>query len=434
MLLIQLEKDFKMNVTVRQSCRLCGSTALKPVLDLGEQFLATFFISKENESRRPTRKVPLELVRCNPEDDEDSCGLVQLKHTYPAELMYAEYWYLSGVNQTMRDALLDISTSICKVAELKAGDTVIDIGCNDGTLLKSYPVEGLDKIGFDPAQNVALQFAGEPFERVVDFFNSDAFFSRRSDKKAMAVTSIAMFYDLDDPAEFVGNISEVLDDEGVWILQMADLPNMLENNMFDNICHEHLCYYHYAPMKYLFDMHGLKIIDVEMNDINGSSYRFYIGKNSRKTPISEDAQKRIAALQTKEFNEAYDTDAPYERFTKQIEKNKEELIGFLTKAKSDGKKVFVYGASTKGNVLLQYFGITADLVPFALERNEKKWGLKTLGSDIPIISEEEGRAMNPDYLLVLPYHFMNEMLKRETEFTDRGGKFIVPVPTIHLLP
>lgn len=423
-----------MQVKTRTTCRLCGSSSLTPVLNLGDQHLATFFVSEENKDRVPRRPVPLELVRCNPQQDENSCGLVQLKHTYPAELMYAEYWYMSGVNQTMRDALKDISTSASAMVELNNGDIVVDIGCNDGTLLKSYENNTLDKVGFDPAQNVAKFFEGEPFTRIVDFFNSDAFKRARPEKKAKIVTSIAMFYDLEDPQTFTKNIAEILDDEGIWILQMADLPKMIKDNVFDNICHEHLCYYHLAPLEWLFDKHGLKLVDIEKNDINHSSYRLYIGKKNRKTPITDAAQDRINRIRLEEFNEAYDTDAPYNAFAERIEKNKEEMVAFLKKQKELGKKVFVYGASTKGNVLLQYYGITNELVPYAAERNEKKWGLKTLGSGIEIISEEDARKMKPDYFLVLPYHFIDEMVKRENEFFEHGGKFLVPVPTLRILP
>ena len=421
-----------MNVTVRQTCRLCGSRSLTPIVDLGAQMLASAFVSKDNQDHVPTRKVPLELVRCNPQLDERACGLVQLRHSFPPDLMYAEYWYLSGVNQTMRDALAQITARTADFVKLQAGDVVVDIGCNDGTLLHSYTVKGLDRVGFDPAQNL-LDRVQDEFQRVPTYFNATSYRAVRGAKKAKVVTSIAMFYDLEDPNQFTAEVAEILDDDGIWILQMADLPNMLRANMFDNICHEHLCYYHLAPLEALFRRHKLQLVDVEMNFVNGSSYRLYIRRAAGPGP-SKDARARIAKIRFDEFNLAMDTDAPFETFKKNIERNKHDLLFFLEQAKQQGKKVFVYGASTKGNVLLQYCNIGPDLVPFAADRNSMKWGAKTLGSNIPIISEEEARAKKPDYFLVLPYHFLDEMLVREREFIERGGKFIVPVPHVKLAP
>ncbi|CAN5672377.1 class I SAM-dependent methyltransferase [soil metagenome] len=421
-----------MNVTVRQTCRLCGSRSLTPIVDLGEQMLASAFVSAGNKDHVPTRKVPLELVRCNPQLDENACGLVQLRHSFPADLMYAEYWYLSGVNQTMRDALAQITSRTTDFVKLGAGDIVVDIGCNDGTLLNSYKVDKLDRIGFDPAQNL-LEKVKDEFLRVPTYFNAASYRAVRGDKKAKVVTSIAMFYDLENPNQFTAEVADILSDDGVWILQMADLPNMLRFNMFDNICHEHLCYYHLAPLENLFKRHGLQLVDVELNFVNGSSYRLYIRKLAGPGP-NKAARDRIATLRFDEFNLAMDTAAPFDTFKKNIERNKHDLLFFLEQAKQQGKKVFAYGASTKGNVLLQYCGIGPELVPFAADRNPMKWGATTLGSNIPIISEEEARAKNPDYFLVLPYHFLDEMLVREKPFTDRGGKFIVPVPHVKLAP
>jgi trans-aconitate methyltransferase len=420
------------NVVVRQTCRLCGSRSLTPIVDLGEQLLASAFASETNKDRIPSRKVPLELVRCNPQLDENACGLVQLRHSFPPDLMYSEYWYLSGVNQTMRDALAQIAAKTLDYVELAAGDIVVDIGCNDGTLLNSYTVPKLDRVGFDPAQNFA-EMTKEEFLRVQTYFNGASYRAARGDKKAKVVTSIAMFYDLEDPNQFTAEVAGILDDKGVWILQMADLPNMLRFNMFDNICHEHLCYYHLAPLEALFRRHGLKLVDVEMNFVNGSSYRLYIRKAAGPAPVKA-ASDRIAKLRFDEFNLAMDTDAPFETFKQNIEKNKHDLLFFLNQVRQQGKKVHAYGASTKGNVLLQYCGIDPSLVPFAADRNPKKWGATTLGSGLPIISEDESRAKQPDYFLVLPYHFLDEMLVREKAFIDRGGKFIVPVPTVKLVP
>lgn len=421
-----------MNVTVRQTCRLCGSKSLTPIVDLGPQMLASAFVSKDNQDALPTRKVPLQLVRCNPSVDENACGLVQLRHTFPADIMYADYWYASGVNQTMRDALADITASALRHVTIEKGDVALDIGCNDGTLLRSYKEPGLSLVGFDPAKNF-VGIKDEGFRRINDYFNKASYVAALGDQKAKVVTSIAMFYDLEDPVSFTSDVHDVLADDGIWILQMADLPTMLRHNMFDNICHEHLIYYHLAPMEYLLKRCGMKLVDVELNAINGSSYRFYIRKAEGPAPSIE-AARRIAKVRFEEFNMALDTDAPYEKFKENIERNRNDLLFFINQERAKGKKVFVYGASTKGNVLLQYCGLNEQVIPFAAERNPRKWGTKTLGSDIPIISEEDARAMKPDYFLVLPYHFLDEMQVREKEFTDRGGKFIVPVPTVKVVP
>lgn len=421
-----------MNVKVRQTCRLCGSKSLSLILDLGPQMLASAFASKDNEDRLPTRKVPLELVRCNPELDENACGLVQLRHTFPSDIMYTDYWYASGVNQTMRDALADITSKAVQYVDIVKGDIAVDIGCNDGTLLKSYKNPALELVGFDPAKNF-VGVAGEGFTRINDYFNKQSYIAAKGQKKAKIVTSIAMFYDLEDPVSFSKDIFDILADDGIWVLQMADLPNMLAHNMFDNICHEHTTYYSLAPMEYIFKRCGMKLVDVEMNNVNGSSYRFYIRKASGPD-ATVDAVKRIAKVRFDEFNMALDTDEPYKKFKENIERNKNDLLFFINQERAKGKKIFVYGASTKGNVLLQYCGLNEKIIPYAAERNPRKWGTRTLGSNIPIISEEDARAMKPDYFLVLPYHFLDEMIVREKEFIDRGGKFIVPVPSVKLVP
>ena len=421
-----------MNITVRQTCRLCGSKSLTPIVDLGAQMLASAFASKDNRDVLPTRKVPLELVRCNPTLDENACGLVQLRHTFPSDIMYADYWYASGVNQTMRDALADITASAKRFVSIAKGDVALDIGCNDGTLLKSYKDANLTLMGFDPAKNF-LGVQDEDFRRINDYFNKASYLAALGNKKAKIVTSVAMFYDLEDPITFTKDVHDILEDDGIWILQIADLTTMLKNNMFDNICHEHLIYYHLAPMEFLLKRCGMKLVDVELNAVNGSSYRFYIRKAEGPAPSAE-AVKRIAKVRFEEFNMALDTDAPYQKFKENIERNRNDLLFFIDQERAKGKKVFVYGASTKGNVLLQYCGLNEQSIPFAAERNPRKWGTSTLGSNIPIISEEEARAMKPDYFLVLPYHFLDEMLVREKEFTGRGGKFIVPVPTVKVVP
>ena len=425
-----------MKVTKRQTCRLCGSIELTPILDLGKQKLASVFVGEENKDKIPTRAVPLELVRCNPEKDENACGLVQLKHTFPSELMYSDYWYESGVNHTMKKALEEIANKSLDYVEIKKNDVIIDIGCNDGTLLEAFKkiTKDVSLVGFDPANNFK-DLKNESYIRINDYFNKKAFITNKliSNKKAKIITSIAMFYDLEDPISFAKDIFDLMEDDGIWILQMADLPNMLLNNMFDNICHEHLTYFHIAPLEYLLKKCNLKLVNIEKNNINGSSYRFFI-KKDHNLITSETDLENLNRERLFEFNLGLDTQKPFEDFKSNIERNKNELLFFLNEEKKKGKIILVYGASTKGNVLLQYCDINEKLIPFAVERNPRKFGNRTLGTNLKIISEEEGRKMKPDYFLVLPYHFIDEMLLREREFVERGGKFILPVPFVKTLP
>lgn len=413
-----------MQIKSRKACRICGSDKLTPVIDLGAQLLASVTVTESNKSKIPTLPVPLDVVRCT-----NACGLVQLQHTYPSELIYREYWYRSGINQTMRDALKDVVESAQRFVKPAAGDVVLDIGCNDGTLLSNYD-QRLTRIGIDPVENIRGE--NETFLRVTDFFNAAGVLKASGGRKAKIITSIAMFYDLEEPNRFVADIAQALDPEGVWVVQMADLPEMLEGNMFDQIIHEHLEYYHLRPFQYLVEQHGLKIVDVEKNSVNGSSYRFYVRKAEGSDP-DRDGRRRIASLVRSETELGLDTEAPYQKFRDNVEKIKKELPDFIRGINAQGKKVFAYGASTKGNVILQYCGLTEKDIPFVADRNPLKWGSKTIGSNITIISEEEARRLKPDYFLVLPYYFLKEMLQREKDYLQQGGAFVIPVPSVRAI-
>lgn len=421
-----------MHVSKRATCRFCGSWALTPIISLGEQFLGSTFVRNDAAVELPTRRVPLDLMRCDPQLDEHACGLVQLRHSYPKQLIYGNYWYMSGVNQTMRDALSEIINRAKQFVSLCVGDIIVDIGCNDGTLLSAFDLPGCDLIGFDPASN--LTKPDEPFLRIMDFFSEQSFRKIRGETaRAKIITSIAMFYDLEDPAAFVHDVASVLHQDGIWIMQVADLPGMLTTNMFDNICHEHLLYLHLAPIERMLTDAGLQLVDLEMNSVNGSSYRLFIRHRNGPQPTTE-GYTRIQARRMAEFNMKLDEPTPYELFSEHVVCNRHSLHYLLQFLKQEGKLVIGYGASTKGNVILQYCEIGADLLPYLADRNPRKHGARTLGTDISIISEEEARSMSPDYFLVFPYHFLPEMLDREKEFIARGGRFIVPVPTVRLLP
>jgi SAM-dependent methyltransferase len=417
-----------MHVKHRQTCRVCGSRHLTAVIDLGEQHLQGSFI-KPGRPLPPQRKLPTLLVRCDVTKDENACGLLQLGHSFPTEVLYANYWYRSGVNETMRNHLKGIAakaTSLISADKLR----VLDIGCNDGTLLRYYP-ESFDRIGVDPS-DIAGEIA-PPIRLVNTAFPSDSVATVLADRKVDIVTSIAMFYDLDDPVEFARSVERILAPNGIWILEMSYLPIMLEQNAMDTICHEHQEYYSLAVLEFIMKRAGLRVFAAELNDINGGSIRCYVTHAACEQYETPSTRAVLAQLRMSEFELALDTDRPYEAFQARISALREELRGLLVSLKNQGKSVHVYGASTKGNVLLQWCGIDRTLVACAADRNPDKHGARTIGTDIPILAEAESRAMRPDYYLVLPWHFRGEFLRRERDTIMAGTKMIFPLPQLNII-
>jgi hypothetical protein len=412
----------------RQSCRVCGSRALTPVIDLGEQHLQGSFI-KPGRPLPPQRKLPTLLMRCDVARDENGCGLVQLAHSFPTEVLYANYWYRSGVNTTMRDHLGGIAA---KATALHPGEAlrVLDIGCNDGTLLHCYP-QSFDRIGVDPS-DIAAEI-GPPITVVNTAFPSDQASAVLGGRKVDIVTSIAMFYDLDDPVGFARSIRELLAPDGIWILEMSYLPVMLRQNALDTICHEHQEYYSLAVLEFIMQRAGLRVFAAELNGINGGSIRCFVTHAGCERHDTGQTREFLQRLRMSEFELALDTEQPYAEFRARIFAIRKELIDLLSALKSEGRKVHVYGASTKGNVLLQWCGIDNSLVACAADRNPDKHGARTIGTDIPIISEEQSRAMKPDYYLVLPWHFREEFLSRERETIMAGTRMIFPLPQVAVI-
>jgi hypothetical protein len=329
----------------------------------------------------------------------------------------------------MRKNLAEIVYDIEAMTNLKAGDTVVDIGCNDGTLLSFYHQSDLDKLGIDPAENV-VQLARESGVEVVnDFFSAKAYEGARAQKKARAITSIAMFYDLERPMDFVSDIASILADDGVWVIELSYMPTMLTNNSYDTICHEHLEYYTLRQIEWMVSRHGMRVHKVHFNDVNGGSFRLFIRKNGYPMPPENELQN-LQQVRDEETHLQLDSEIPYKAFREVIEKNKSDLYSLLVDLKKQGKRTYLYGASTKGNTILQYVGIDTTLVEKAAERNADKWGRRTLGTNIPIVSEEQARGEKPDYFLVLPWHFFEGFKTRELEFLKNGGKFILPLPEV----
>lgn len=402
-----------------------------PILSLGEQYIAGAFAEPGGE-QPVSRRIPLELVRCDTTRNQDGCGLVQLRHTVPGAILYRSYWYRSGVNVTMTRNLHEIATQAEEMVGLHPGDLVIDIGCNDGTLLDGYRAANLKYLGFDPS-DVSRYALEKGYDVVRDFYSYEQLRSRHVDRKARIVTSIAMFYDLEYPREFVEEVARALADDGVWVIELHYLPSMLDMNQFDAIVHEHLEYYSLAVIERLLGEAGLNVVRAELNDINGGSVRLFIRRAAHFAPTDEDAEV-LQRLRVREFEMALDAPEPYEHFAHAAEQVRDGLVGTCRRLVAEGKTIHVYGASTKGNTILQYAGIDHTLVPFAADRNPDKHGSETIGTGIPIVSEERSREMRPDYYLVLPWHFLDEFLEREHEFLARGGQFIVPMPEVAIVP
>jgi SAM-dependent methyltransferase len=338
-------------------------------------------------------------------------------------------------------ALADISNKAELLMHLKPGDAVLDIGCNDGTLLASYMTKGLYKIGFDPAQNM-VQFSSCICDKIISDFFSIASYQNDSDLKGLkpkVITSIAMFYDLEDPNTFVSDIKQVMHPDGLWIIQMSYLPLMLKQNEFGNICHEHLEYYSLQSLEYLLNKHDMEVVDAELNYVNGGSLRVFIRNLNADISLFGDptyrdlARDRVKGLREEEGKMMLGDVRRYQEFEFWIQRIKNDVVDLIKEEVTKGKKVFVYGASTKGNTVLQYFGLNYTIITAAAERNPDKWGRRTVGTGIPIISEDEARAANPDYFLVLPWHFIEEFKNREKEYLLNGGRFILPAPHFSII-
>jgi NDP-4-keto-2,6-dideoxyhexose 3-C-methyltransferase len=411
-------------------CRICNHEAER-VFSLGELYLSNF--TKEGTTK-DSPKGDLTLCFC------ENCGLLQLENTSPPSLMYGKYWYRSGTNDTMREALSDVVSSIKKLVPLEKDDVWLDIASNDGTLL-SYVGKDAIRVGIDPAddtyKNVALNHADSIIQ---NYFTLDNYKGGKyGDRKAKVVTCIAMFYDLDNPHSFLDDVYEVMEDDGLFVLQLSYTPLMIQQLAFDNICHEHVCYYSLTSLDYLLGMHGLRIVDCEFNIVNGGSVRVYVMKKDaaphfQNAPYRDVANYRIQSAINYEDIEGFTCAGTYSlEFYPTINQLRKDVVDFIQQEILKGKSVGAYGASTKGQTLLQWFGLNNTLIKAIADRSPYKWGLKTVGTDIPIISEEQIRKEHPDYLLILPWHFCSEFVKRESEYLKLGGKFIVPCPKFEII-
>ena len=405
-----------------KNCRSCNSSNIEDVFDLGVQVLTGVFRS---ESLDDISSSPVALVTCN------DCRLVQMKYSYSLNEMYNDgYGYQSGLTTYMSQHLKGILSFARDIVNLNNGDSILDIGCNDGTLLNHYPKNLYNLIGIDPVAKKYLDRYPKNASVVTDFFNKENYFSVTS-SKAKIVTSISMFYDLEEPVKFAKDIASVLSDDGVWVFEQSYLPAMLRTNSYDTICHEHYEFYSLTSIQHILDQAGMVIVDASQNEVNGGSVRLAAVHNNSKL-ASKVSPEAIWLIEQEKTHDIF-SNQPWVDFRKNVQRHKLDLVNLLTELKKSGKKVVGYGASTKGNVILQYCGIGPDLLPVIGDITPSKDGVFTPGSKIPVVSIEKAKAMNPDYFLVLPWGFRSDILLREKETIANGTKFIFPLPFVEIV-
>lgn len=497
-----------MTYTRIDRCRVCESSDLTEVLSLGEQFLASSFVKSNTDNPLAATRFPLTLVLCDRTKNPKGCGVLQLQETVKRDLLYRKYFYRSATNPMMHSALSEIAQELMARIPFAEGDAVLDIGCNDGTMLSFFPAS-LRRFGIDPAENISPLKGIDPSIKIrTDYFSKSVaqeMISRPAAEIASAqqhgtrgtmsqgvhalnepqnrqrdgnvgsgtfrcrcclpqlpnhgtashcrccvrgaehcptgsmhstsgnvgsetfkaIASIAMFYDLDDPHAFVQDVKTLLHPEGIWCIQLSWLYDVIRNMNFFDICHEHLLYYSLGTLRALLHLHDLEIIDASTNPVNGGSLRVFVRHKKAGIPISPNVQKILDEEAAFGLNEPADT---FHEFGKKISDLKKNIVGYLRKEKERGGTIVGLGASTKGNVLLQYFGIGKELMPYLCDRNPEKIGLRTLGTDIEVISEERMREMRPSCLLVLIWFFRDELLRREREYLEKGGVMLFPMP------
>ena len=403
-------------------CRSCKSDKLIKTFDLGSQKLSGIFPISKNQKNIPEGS--LAMVFC------DKCKLLQLKNSFDENIMYGnDYGYMSSLNNSMIDHLYKKSVNLKKLANLYKGDLIVDIGSNDGTFLSFFPNK-LQLVGIDPTIKKLGKFYRKDIKKFSNFFNKDLI-SKNFHKKVKLFTSISMFYDLVNPVKFAEDIYDSLTDDGLWHLEQSYMPMMLKNNAYDTICHEHLEYYSLKSIKYIFDRVGFKIIDLEFNETNGGSFALTLAKKNSKKFV--EIKYLINWLLKKEELFNYNSTEAFKIFFENAKKHKKIFKELLLNLNDMKKLVIGYGASTKGNIILQYCGIDSSLVPFIGEVNRYKYNRYTPGSKIKIISEKKARSLEPDYFLILPWHFKNYLIKKEREMKKNKSKLIFPLPDIDIV-
>ena len=402
------------------NCRLCNSRKIKQLINFGQICSSSTFPYKKLNYKKIT---PMIFGICN------KCKLAQLLHNYNLKELYNDnYGYRSGINPAMVKHLSGITKDIKKIVNFKKGDFALDIASNDGTLLKSYKLPRIKYVGIDPTISRFKNHYPKNFKTKPDFFSKKYYLNLSKKNKAKSITSIAVFYDIIKPSDFVADIKDILSRDGIWVMEQTYLPTLIKNFGYDSICHEHLTYFTLKQINYLCEKSDLRVFKTTLNPMYGGSIRVFICHKEAKFKTNFKSIQKCKKLESKYINRKH-----LINFKKKIKYLSNKLNGLIKKLKKNNKTIHVYGASTKGNVILQYSKINKNYINYAADRNPLKWNRKMPGSNIPIISEKNSRSKKPDYYLVLPWHFKKEFITREEKYLSQGGKLIFPLPKIQIV-
>ena len=414
-------------------CKICGSENLTDVISLEAQFLsATFVEDNLLEGALASLKVPMTLTLCDTSQNDNGCGLLQLREEVDGDLLYRRYFYRSSTNSTMVSDLKEVVEDISKKVMLDPGDIVVDIGANDCTMIQFYP-DRVKKVAIEPAKNIDWKNVDPSVLIVNDYFSAQAFEKSLPGQRVKAFSCCAMFYDLADPNSFVADIKKLLVEDGVWCIQLSYLPLMLENMNFYDICHEHLSYYSIKSLNNLLQRNGLYIFDASKNDVNGGSVRVFIAHIENEEVSNRSNRSNVSKLLLEETTMGLENPETYREYYYQMTVLSAKVRQYFDTESAKGNSIVGLGASTKGNILLQFFGITKEMMPYISEINKLKVGLKTLGSDFELVSESFAASLKPSTYFVLPWYFKDEIIARESAFLEAGGHLLFPMPYAHIV-
>ncbi|MDO8430330.1 MAG: methyltransferase domain-containing protein [bacterium] len=411
------------NYTTIKKCRICGNSNLVKVLDFGRRHIGCTPVKSNKNNKLAKIKIPLVAVLCDRRKNKSACGAVQLLNTVNGDLVYRNIFYRTATNPMMRDAMNNVVKDCMGKLNLKKDDYVLDIGSNDGTLLTYYP-SYLKRIGIDPTLNIDFSKLDPSIKTVTDYFSKKAALKASDGTLYKAITAIAMFYDLDDPLAFLSEIESSLALDGIFCVQMSYLPTSLKTLNFYDVIHEHLLYYTLSVFNHLVEKSNLYIFDVSFNDVNGGSIRVFLTHKNNVRPVSSEVNKILKTESSMKLSDI----STYKEFSKKIQNLKKVTRQVILNEIKNGSLMIGLGSSNKGNTLLEFFDIDKKLLPYIGDRNPEKFGLRTVGTDIELISEEDARKLNPSCMLVLIWFFKDEVLKREKEYLEKGGKLLFPMP------